>query len=90
MPRTKFDKPKYPPPDRLKGAILERKLTMKLSWDDLAVVAHMSPAAFRRMAVQKHTNDWKPDVRRSVCRYLGINIKTTMSYVTDDGEVQIE
>lgn len=90
MPRTKLDTLKYPPVDLLKAVILERKMTMKLNWDDLAAVAHMSPPAFRYMAVTRHTDNWKPDVKRSVCRYLGINMRSSLSIQTRDGEIKIE
>ena len=89
MPRTKFDKPKYPPVDILKAVILERKMVMKLNWDDIASVTNMNTDAFRHMAISKHTDDWNPSVRRAVCRFLGLNMQTTVSVMTDDGEVRI-
>lgn len=78
MPRTVFDKPKYPPVDKLKAVILERKLVMKLSYDDLAKAANSSSGYIRQMITLKHTDDWNPEMRKAICRRLGINIKTTI------------
>lgn len=90
MPRTKFDKPRYPPVDLLKAVILERKMVMKLNWEEIACAAHMTPPAFRHLVTTKHTDDWRPDVRRNVCRYLGVNMQTTLSVMTEEGEVRID
>ena len=79
MPRTKFDKPQYPPIDWVMAAILERKKVRHLEWADLAEKAGTTPDALRTMANRKHTNDWPPETRRAVCRTLGINIKTVLT-----------
>lgn len=78
MPRTKFDKPKYPPVDKLKAVVLERKLIMHLTYEDLAKVANIHPSYVRTMLTKKHTDDWNPEARKAICRYLGINVKTTI------------
>lgn len=80
MPKTKFDKPKYPPVDKLKAVILERKLVMKLTYDDMANVAGVSPEYMRKMITVRHTDDWNPDARRKLCRFMGLNIR----FVLDD------
>lgn len=87
MPKTKFDKPKYPPIDHLRAAILERKFVARLSWDDLADVAHISPATMRRLAVSKPPDEWPKDVRLSVCRYLQISVHTSITGGNADGNV---
>ena len=74
MPRTKLDKPKYPPIDWTMAAILERKKAMKLEWSDLAGVAGMSGDSLRQLVSKKHTEDWPSDVRQRICKYLDIRI----------------
>ena len=39
---AKVERPKYPPVDKLKAAVLERKLVMHLSSEDLGNAAHVS------------------------------------------------
>lgn len=77
MPRTSFDK--QPQIDWLLAAILERKLKEKKDYSYLASKAHCTPDALRRMVSTKHTDDWNPEIRRSVCRALGISQKTMIS-----------
>ena len=76
MPRTKFDRPKYPPINKLRAAILERKHVSGLTWDDLADVAGVSGVTLRRLLREKDPWDWPKDVRTSICRKL--EIKTTL------------
>lgn len=77
MPRTVFDK--QPEIDWLLAAILERKMKTGMDWNVLAEKAHCTPAALRKMASSRHTDDWKPEIRRSVCRSLGISTKTLIT-----------
>ena len=83
MPRTKLDEPVKV--DWVKAGILERKLALKLEWADIAAKAHCNPDHLRALVSKKHTDDWNPEIRRAVCRALGLSIKTTLSVVTDSG-----
>lgn len=82
MPRTKFDKEE--PIDWIKAAILERKLAKHITYDELAKGTNVSPEYLRKLMGTKHTNDWSPDIRNSVCRQLRIGIQSTLSIVTED------
>lgn len=74
MPRTSFDD--VPEVDELKALILERKLTYKLSWEDIATKARVSPTVLRKLVSTKRTEEWSPAYKTAVCRALGINQKT--------------
>ena len=76
MPRLKVTPPKYPPVDKLKAVMLERKLVMKLDYKAMADAAHCTPEHMRKLMTTKHTEDWPPEVRRSICRMMGLNVKT--------------
>ena len=78
MPRTKFDKPRYPPINNLRAAILERKFVARLSWEDLGGAAGISGAAMRKLATAKPPDEWPPKVRTGVCRLLDIKLSTTI------------
>ena len=88
MGRTKFDRPKYPQIDDLRAAILERKFVARLTWDDLADVANISPASMRRLAVDKAPDEWPKDVRNAICRYLQISVRTNVTGSDADGHVR--
>ena len=89
MGRSSFDAPKYPPIDLLKAVIMERQSTLHISHKDLAEVSDMTYSSFRKMFC-RHTDDWNPEVRRRVCRALGINIRKTIQLYDDSGDVRIE
>lgn len=78
MPKTKFDKPKYPPINNLRAAILERKFAAKLTWDDIAAAAHITPATMRGLFSRKPPEEWPSNVRNAVCRYLDIKVMQTV------------
>ncbi len=78
MPRTKFDKPRYPPINNLRAAILERKFVAGMSWEDLASAAGISGASMRKLATAKPPDEWPPKVRTGVCRLLDIKVSTTV------------
>ena len=86
MPRTKFDVPKYPPIDWLMAAILERKKVMKLDWSDLADASKISVDSMKRLASTRPPEEWPADIRKSVCRKLGIGAKLM---ITDLHEVEM-
>lgn len=88
MPSTHLTKKyskKAPPIDVLKGIILERKMTLHLQYDELASAANITPEHLRKLMTTKRTEDWSPDLLKSVCKRLGIGIQTTLSLVDDDG-----
>ena len=88
MPATrlgnKYSK-KAPPIDLLKAVILERKSALHLQYDELASAANITPEHLRKLMTTKRTEDWSPDLLKSVCKRLGIGIQTTLSLVDDDG-----
>lgn len=80
---AKAVKPKYPPIDKLKAAILERKMVMHLSSQDLGDAANVSGWYIRKILSTKHTDDWNPDVRKAICEYLGLNVKVVLEDLFD-------
>ena len=80
---AKAVKPKYPPIDKLKAAILERKMVMHLSSQDLGDAANVSGWYIRKIRSTKHTDDWNPDVRKAICDYLGLNVKVVLEDMFD-------
>ena len=78
MPRTRFDKPRYPPINNLRAAILERKFVSGLSWDDLGSAGGISAAAMRKLATTKAPQEWPERVRTGVCRLLDVRVSTTV------------
>jgi len=82
MPRTKFDKD--PPVDILLAVMLERKQKLGMTYESLAYKIGVSPVWLRTLFTTKHTNDWSPDIRRSVCRILHINIQTTLQMAEEN------
>ena len=78
MPRTRFDTPKYPPIDKLKACLLERKLVMGLDYCDLADAASISNDYMRKLMSKKHTDDWPTDIKKAVCRKCGLTVKTVV------------
>ena len=79
MPWTKLDKPRYPPINDLRAAILERKFVSGLSWADLGEAAGIKPASMRRLATEKPPQEWPQKVRNSVCRLLDIKVAVTVT-----------
>ena len=86
MPRSKFDRPKYPPVDKLRAVLLERKLSMKKNWSDLAAAANVSEAYLRRLVLKTPSDQWNPQIREALCRYLGIRIKVEVQDLFDLSE----
>ena len=84
MPKTKLSQRNTPPVDYVKACMLERKLALKLNYDEIAKGANITPDYLRKLMTTKHTDDWSPDIRKAVCKELGINIQTTISMVTED------
>ena len=78
MPRTRFDKPRYPPINNLRAAILERKFVAGLSWADLGGAGGISAEAMRKLATTKAPEEWPQKVKIGVCRLLEIRVNTTV------------
>ena len=74
--------------DWIKAAILVRKMDLKLEWADIAYKAKCNPDTLRKLVSQKHTDNWPADIRRNVCRALGISIRMVLSVVHDE-EVEL-
>jgi len=85
MPHTKLSEPKYPPIDKLRACILERKMTMKLTWKDIAEVAKMDETYLRKMVPTKPSSDWNPEIRNAICKYLGIRVHVEVQDLFDLG-----
>ena len=79
MPRTKLDKPKYPPINNLRAAILERKFVSGLSWAEIGEAAGMSESAMQKLAKTKAPEEWPLKVRNAVCRLLDIRVTITVT-----------
>ena len=51
MPKTKFDKPRFPPINDLRAAILERKFVGRLTWEEIGAAANVSGEVMRKYEV---------------------------------------
>lgn len=78
MGRTKLDKPRYPPINELRAAILERKFVANLTWDELGAAAGVKGTTMRKLAREKPPQEWTPKVRNAICRLLDIKINITI------------
>ena len=78
MPRTNLDKPKFPPINNLRAAILERKFVGGYSWEEIAKSANISYGTMRTLVSKLPPEEWPTDVRRSVCRFLQIRVTQTV------------
>ena len=79
MPRTRFDKPRYPPINNLRAAILERKFVSGLGWNELGSAAGITGDAMRKLASSKPPEEWPVNVRNAVCRLLDIKVTVTVT-----------
>ena len=86
MPRSKFDKPRFPKIDRLRACILDRKMSMRKTWHDLAEAANVSEGYLRRIVPTTPSDQWNPQIREALCRYLGIRIKVEVQDLFDLSE----
>ena len=77
---------KYPPLDILKGCILQRKLAMGLTYEDLADVANTSPNYIRHMMKEKMSNEWNKEMLNSICELLGLKVQLKMYDLNDLNE----
>ena len=78
MPRTRFDRPRYPPINQLRAAILERKFVSGMSWEDLGASAGISGASMRKLATTKAPEEWPQKVRNAILRKLDIRLSVNI------------
>ena len=83
MPRSKFDTKRFPKIDRLRACILDRKMSMRKTWHDLAEAANVSEGYLRRIVPTTPSDQWNPQIREALCRYLGIRIKVEVQDLFD-------
>lgn len=76
MPKLRTNRPKNPPVDWLKAAILERRVSMSVPNEVLCKAAMISEPYLRKLLTQKHTRDWPYDIKECICKELGITIRT--------------
>ena len=89
MPRSKFDKDRFPPVDKVRAAILDRKMSMKKSWADIAEACNINGDYLRRLVATTPSEDWNPALRNAMCRYLGLRIHSEIQDLfdlTEDGK----
>lgn len=90
MPRTRLDRRRDPPIDYVKAVMMERKLALHLTYDDIAKSANITPDYLRKLMATKNTDEWSSDIRKAVCRTLGIKIETTLSMVTENNGIRLQ
>ena len=73
MPKIKKE---FPPIDWLMGAVLCRKVQMRLNLKQMAKIACISYERMRHMILESPW-DWPRDIRERVCKSLGINLTIT-------------
>lgn len=73
MPKVKLGRKEQPPIDWLWAVVLERRMALKVSLKDMAVLAGVSYGTMRNYAT-KSPWDWPRPMRESVCKEFGINI----------------
>lgn len=79
MPRTRFDnlRPKDPPIDWIKAAMLERLDAKHMTLKELSAVTGLGYENLR-VLMRKSPMDWKREQREGVCRALGIETVLTV------------
>lgn len=96
MATTKKGRPEYPEINMLRAVILDRKLTMGLSYEDLAEGCGTSGIYIRKLMATKDPDHWNPDIRAAVCKRVGLDVETTVRVETTirvqtgDGSVTIK
>ena len=80
MPRTRFDnlnKPKDPPIDWVKAAMLERMDAKHMQLKELSAATGICYETLRWL-MRRSPMDWKREQREGVCRALGIETVLTV------------
>lgn len=88
-PSSDVSGPQSPPIDILKAVILERKMELALSYDDLAETVGIQAPYLRKLITKQRTDDWNPRIRRLLCNALGLEIESTVQLIKN-GRVKIE
>ena len=83
MPRTKFDKPRFPPIDKFRACVLDRKMAMKLNWEDIANACDINGDYLRRLVANTPSDQWNPNLRNKMCRFLGIRVNVEIQDLFD-------
>ena len=83
MPKVRTNRPKNPPVDWLKAAILARKGALSITNEALCKSAMISEPYLRKLLTQKHTREWPYDVKVRICTELGITIRTKLDVETN-------
>lgn len=78
MPKYKDTPKKFPPLDILKGCILQRKLSMGFTYQDLADAANTSPDYVRKLVSETMTREWNREMLNSICELLGLKVEMKM------------
>ena len=86
MPNLKPTPKKFPPLDILKGCILQRKLAMGYTYEDLADVASTTPNYVRKMMREKMSNEWNREMLNAICDLLGLKVQLKMYDLNDLNE----
>lgn len=61
--------------DWIKAAVLYVKSERKLEWVDIAAKIKVQPDKLRKMVIGKHSDDWDREIKRALCKALGISVK---------------
>ena len=61
--------------DWIKAAVLYLKSERKLEWADIAAKMKISPDKLRKMVINKHSEEWEPEIKRALCKALGISVR---------------
>ena len=67
--------PEFPKISKLRALILERKFTLKMTWEDIGRQAGVSPNTLKYLMANVDPWEWQYDIQEAVCKVLGIQIK---------------
>ena len=68
-------KKEFPKISKLRALILERKFTLKMTWEDIGLQAGVSPNTLKYLMANQDPWEWDYRIQKSVCEVLGIQIK---------------
>lgn len=86
VPKLK-EKPKerkYPPVNKLRACIFDRKFVSKMTWQEITAEAHIDYDYFRKLMSNKDPWEWPDFVREGICGVLEISVKKVVSDGWDD------
>ena len=64
----------FKPINRLRASILDRKMSTRMTWRDIGLQSGVSPNTLQYLILNVDPWEWKPEVRKAVCKTLGIKI----------------